>query len=261
MQEIPDKTTGNSYTANEFTTGIKTELQSVVSSTNQTFAEGNQTQLMQGLARLGGGTQLYTATGAVNAYSLTPANSFTSTTITAYFEGLVVNFIPVNTNTGASTVAVGALAATAVVDEVGNALVSGEIRKNTLVTLYYQNAQFNLLRPFGAPRIAGKFDETGTIVGIPTGFTSANVTVGPVVGSSREWVQIVFPVPFTNEFFITYVATYDNDSTSDKVGIVQGANTLTNANQIRFSGIDIPNAPAGPVLPDNGITFSISPNE
>lgn len=82
-----------------------------------------------------------TDTGAVNAYviALTPA-------ITAYTDGLILAFVPANTNTGASTINVNGLGVKNIQFQ-GAALVAGNLLAGGYVKLAYNGNHFEVLEP------------------------------------------------------------------------------------------------------------------
>lgn len=80
--------------------------------------------------------------GTGNAITLTP-----SPDVTAHEKGLRLRFIATASNTGATTVTVGALAAKAVITANGAALVSSAITSGRLVSIEYDGTSFVLLNP------------------------------------------------------------------------------------------------------------------
>lgn len=141
MIEINSKSTGDSYTANEFNNGSNTELQNVVADTNQTFSTPNQKQLIQGIGRIAACAFTYTDSGAANAYVLTPLNTqFTISTLT---NGMIVGFNPTNTNTGASTVNVAGLGIRNIVDTTGAAINANDLKAGEFSLLLYSQSADN----------------------------------------------------------------------------------------------------------------------
>jgi hypothetical protein len=88
------------------------------------------------LTTLFGGTD----TGVTNAYVLTFAANFS-----AYTTGIVIYWIPSNTNTGPSTVNVNGLGPVAIVNQDGSQLYAGEIRANEFAQIIFQGSEFVLL--------------------------------------------------------------------------------------------------------------------
>jgi len=93
-----------------------------------------------------------TDTGSVNAYQVTcPFGA-----PTAYNAGMVIAFIPANTNTGASTIQVLPLAGTqAIRDFSGNAIPPGALVTGKLAVLYYISGAFRMLveTPFSSQQV------------------------------------------------------------------------------------------------------------
>ena len=87
-------------------------------------------------------------TGGANAYVLTYAASFTS-----YTSGVAVNFIPANTNTGASTVNVNSIANVAILNPDGSALQAGQIVAGQNCSLVYYSGAFRLLLTGTSPLV------------------------------------------------------------------------------------------------------------
>lgn len=79
-------------------------------------------------------------TGSVNAYVLTFTAQFT-----AYTDGIIIYWIPSNTNTGASTVNVNGLGAVAITNQDGTALRPGQLIANNVVGILYKTGGFILL--------------------------------------------------------------------------------------------------------------------
>lgn len=114
------------------------------------------------LLTLYGGTD----TGSVNAYML----NFTAP-YSAYTDGIVIYWLPANSNTGASTLNVNGLGALAIVDQNGNPLVSGAIIANQVTGVILSGGQWRLMTvSIGS---AGTF--TGTLTGM-TAATTGSVT-------------------------------------------------------------------------------------
>lgn len=79
-------------------------------------------------------------TGVVNAYVLTFTASFT-----AYADGIVLYWIPVNTNTSASTINVNGLGPVNITNQDGTALTSNQVIANQVATIMYKGGAFLLL--------------------------------------------------------------------------------------------------------------------
>lgn len=117
--------------------------------------------------------------GSANAYTLTFTASFTS-----YTDGIVIYWVPSNTNTGASTININGLGVINIINPDGSALVAGEIVAN-------QPAQI-LIKAGAAQLITAATVIYGTIAPTWTGF-SANPTGSIVYRKSGSMVSLSFP--------------------------------------------------------------------
>ena len=78
--------------------------------------------------------------GIANAYVITIAGPLTS-----YAAGMVIAFLPANTNTGASTVNVNTIGTISILDVLGNAPAQGEILAGRVTYLVYDGTVFRLV--------------------------------------------------------------------------------------------------------------------
>ena len=83
----------------------------------------------------------------------------------SYEDGIVIYWIPANTNTGPSTLNVNGLGPIAIVNPSGGALIAGQIIANQFAAVGYLNGDFVLLS-FNNIYLAGSF--TGTLTGCTT---------------------------------------------------------------------------------------------
>jgi hypothetical protein len=136
MKDVPAKSTGDTLTADEYTAGGLTELKNVVTSGGQTLDDtgADQLQIAKSISDYASGADFYTDSGVADAYSLTPLSTRQSPDI--YRNGMRIRFIAGNSNTGTSTVNVNGLGVKNLTNN-GEALDTGDIRANTLVTAYY----------------------------------------------------------------------------------------------------------------------------
>lgn len=104
-------------------------------------------------------------TGVVNAYVLTFAANFT-----AYTDGIVIYWIPANTNSSASTINMNGIGAVAITNQDGSALSAGQLVANQTAVIMYKGAGFLLLS-------SGNVPLSGTFTGTLTGGVGATVTV------------------------------------------------------------------------------------
>ena len=106
-------------------------------------------------------------TGVVNAYVLNFTANFTS-----YTDGIVIYWIPGNTNTSASTINVNGLGLVSIVNQDGTALKSSQLVANQVATIMYSGGVFLLISSGIAPSVvSGNFTPTWTGFGgsPPTG--------------------------------------------------------------------------------------------
>lgn len=78
--------------------------------------------------------------GAVNAYTLTPANA-----LPAYSAKMTAVFAPTVTNTGACTINISGLGAKNILSVSGAALVAGDLVLGSIYSAFYDGVQFRLL--------------------------------------------------------------------------------------------------------------------
>jgi hypothetical protein len=79
-------------------------------------------------------------TGIANAYVLDFTANFTS-----YTDGIVIYWLPSNTNTGPSTINVNGLGPVALVNQDGSALAAGQVQANQIAQILYKGTGFVLL--------------------------------------------------------------------------------------------------------------------
>jgi hypothetical protein len=101
--------------------------------------------------------------GVANAYVLTFTANFT-----AYTDGIVIYWIPSNTNTTASTINVNGLGIVSIVNQNGAALSSSQLVANQVATIMYKGGQFLLISSGITPSVV-----TGSFVPTWTGFSVA----------------------------------------------------------------------------------------
>ena len=105
--------------------------------------------------------------GVANAYVLTFTANFT-----AYTDGIVIYWIPSNTNTTASTINVNGLGPVDIVNQDSTPLTSSQLVANQVATIMYVGGQFLLISSGIAPSmVTGSFTPTWTGFGAspPTG--------------------------------------------------------------------------------------------
>ncbi len=148
MEDLNDKITGGNLTATEWNQ-VPSELQNVITQTGQSLTNADLNQLGKGIAEYAANGEFYTDSGAANAYVLTQIG--TKQAPTSYVDGLVIRFIPGNTNTSASTVNVAALGVKTIVNFDGSALIDSEIVSGDPVRSFFDssNDRFQLLLEMG----------------------------------------------------------------------------------------------------------------
>ena len=99
MKEVPIKNTGSTLSASEYTDCTSQECQNLVLNTNQNLTEANLHQLTQGVSRLGNSSTRFVDSGSVaNVYNVSRLNPFSNNVLSAYYDGMTINFIPSVTN-------------------------------------------------------------------------------------------------------------------------------------------------------------------
>ena len=151
-------------------------------------------------------------TGAANTYVVTAATPYT-----AYANGMIVYFVPGNTNTGASTINVNGLGPISIVNPNGTALGAGQITAGVMTGLIYYNGSFQLISlssftgvtvgTFGAevPIASAATVDLGTApahVVLITGTTTITS-----LGSSANVSAPIYIVRFSSSLTLTYNAT------------------------------------------------------
>lgn len=88
-------------------------------------------------------------TGIANAYVLNFTANFTS-----YTDGIVIYWIPSNTNTGASTINVNGLGPVPITNQDGSALYLGQLQANQVALIVYRSTGFTLVATNVLPSIS-----------------------------------------------------------------------------------------------------------
>src|SRR5689334_5790706 len=117
-----------------------------------------------------------TDSGAANAYAIAPTPAYTALT---ELQNRFLTFLPANTNTGASTLAVSGLTATAITKWGSVPQGPGELRANRPATVFYDGTRFQLTGcpPPAAGKAWAKFNGTPTSKTINVTPSGNNVTV------------------------------------------------------------------------------------
>jgi hypothetical protein len=115
------------------------ELEGIVTDTGQALSNGDNTQLEKAVSIYAAGGDVYTDSGAANAYVVSVIGSKIAPP--AYFDGMKVSFLVGNTNTGASTINVASLGVKNIKRFNGTGSISdlsaNDLLKNNIVTLCY----------------------------------------------------------------------------------------------------------------------------
>jgi len=138
--QVPTKNTGDQFFASE-ANQYTDEIENAIQDSNQVLSAGVLDQLSKALSIHSGGADFYTDSGVADAYVASTVLGFQGPT--AYFNGLRIRFVPVNTNTGASTVNVNSLGIQNIklVDGTTDP-PAGLIESGQSVTLYYNGTDF-----------------------------------------------------------------------------------------------------------------------
>jgi hypothetical protein len=159
MADVPNKSTGDSYTAAEFSQN-NSEIRNSISDTGQTPDSGDLFQISKAMSVYAAGGNYFTDGGSANAYVISTVGSKRAPT--AYFDGMMVRFRAANNNTGSSTVNVSALGVKDIKKADGTtALSAGDITtaQDAFLRFDLANNVFQLI-PFGVQ------EATPTVKGI-----------------------------------------------------------------------------------------------
>jgi hypothetical protein len=96
-------------------------------------------------------------TGVANAYIVNFSANFTTLT-----NGIVLYFIPANSNTGPSTINVNGLGVISIVNQNGTALVANELLANQIATIMYLSGQWVLIQGAQQGLVSYGGTDTGT---------------------------------------------------------------------------------------------------
>ncbi len=141
---IVDKTTGAQLSAVEFNQ-IPDEIENVISKSGQTPSAADSTQLSKGIYTYASNSTFYIDTGAANAYDIDSQPSVD--TFGGNTNGKLVRFVPLFSNTGASTIDVNNAGIVALEDVSGNPLVGGEIiaGREVIATFFTASGEYRIL--------------------------------------------------------------------------------------------------------------------
>ena len=106
-------------------------------------------------------------TGIANAYVVNFAANFS-----AYSDGIVLYFIPANSNTGASTINVNGLGVISIINQNGSALAANELLANQVATIMYKGGSFLLIQGAQQGLVSYGSTDTGTANAYVVGLTN-----------------------------------------------------------------------------------------
>lgn len=201
MKQIATKTdTVDTLPANAFNS-LSSENQNAVTksgqtldATSETTPDPNPTQLARAITRAAQEARAYSDSGAANAYVLTATGSWQQPT--AYTNGMTVEFIGANANTGASTVNVAGLGVKNITTVTGAVINSDSIGPDKISRIRFDSSgdQF-LLEPVGASSggsgtgafnyIANPDAETDATTGITSQATTGSWTIAKTILASE----------------------------------------------------------------------------
>lgn len=146
MKEVPQKNTGDELSADEYSLCTSLECQNTVLNTDQTLNENNLNQQTQAIVRIGNLSSTFKdQTGMVsNNYILTLDTAFNQCNFTTYFEGMTLQFIVDNVNTGSVTLNIDSLGAVPLLNSSNTALTGGELLPNVVHYVKYVGTNFVL---------------------------------------------------------------------------------------------------------------------
>lgn len=141
-------------------------------------------------------------TGAANAYvvNLSPA-------ATALTTGMQIQFLPNNSNTGASTINVNGLGVVNLLSSTGVALNAGQVRAGNMVFAWFDGAAFRVINEWSGRILIKKASvanaATLDVTGIPTGFSVIEC-----------WARGVFPITAGQNLLlrISQAASFKSDA-------------------------------------------------
>lgn len=127
MQDLNDKVTGGSLTADEWNE-IPTELQNVIEDMGIVLSGGDLRQLAKAITTMTHASTFYGGGGIADVYTAVKIGAKEGlSTLIAIANGALVRFLPAANNTGASTLDVNGLGAKDITREDGNVLIAGDL--------------------------------------------------------------------------------------------------------------------------------------
>lgn len=119
--------------------------------------------------------------GSVNAYVINFTANFTS-----YTDGIIIYWVPANTNTGPSTINVNGLGVITILNQNGNPLTAGQIVVNGITAVFYKGGNFYLTSA------TGSIPQSGTFSAVVTGGSNPNLTCRYTINGSFVSIDIPY---------------------------------------------------------------------
>ena len=134
-----DNTAGSTglLTAGEFNQAA-TEQENTITASGQTLTPLDLQQQSRSLSIHAAGADYYVDSGTANNYDLSISHDFVSPE--SFLDGMRIRFIPSNSNTGASSVVVGAAGQFDVVNSDGDDIQADEIQAGSMTVIEYSDA-------------------------------------------------------------------------------------------------------------------------
>ena len=151
---------------------------------NMNYSEVNNAarEVMAVLARYERDTRGTLAAGGTgNAITVTPVGTYA-----AYFAGMQIGFTALATNTGATTINVGAVGAVAIVDQDGQALEGGEIVAGGIYQVVHDGTQFRLRTTSTPQTLTGTTLNLSATTAVDLTDANAVLVVSPGTGQHLE---------------------------------------------------------------------------
>lgn len=158
MREIPSTyINGDPYSPDDVNS-FSAELKAIISQLGTAFNSGSTVQIARAIQDIVGIGRFYSDTGSANTYTLGVTAS--RNTPTAYFTGMIVEFVAANANTGACTINVSSLGSKSLVDASGSALTGGEIVTTGITKAWYDGTDFRLAYSGSLKTSMGAYETT-----------------------------------------------------------------------------------------------------
>lgn len=142
MEDLNDKAVDGTLPAGEWNQ-VPSEIQNVIEGLGITLTNADLNQLGKAISGYVANGTFYTDSGAADTYVLAQIGS--KQAVPAYTNGMIARFLPVNANTGASTVNVSGLGVKAI-EKSGGALVAGDIAAGDSIEMWYDGTAFQIIQ-------------------------------------------------------------------------------------------------------------------